>query len=990
MAIEWGDWEDSGGNGMRVGVELSVSGTRITVKYWRDNRAKYNNDTQKATFTGDITGDTTFTNDDSSTGQLIATKTKTGSRGHLYTFGVKISGANNGVTPSAKDSIRVPPEPPSAIRWVAGSAPKNVDEHSAYFNWDPPSDNGGAPIDQYQTQIDRDTSFSTPANYTNSVAFGSFVTVTVASANQLYYARTRAHNEAGWGPWSSVRSFTTTKLDPAAVTGLTITRNSDASFSLNWTNHASSGAPYDSILVQRSTDGAAWATVTTLSGAATSYVNSGTSADHRYQWRIVARNTGGQAIGAPSAMWQTTPAAPTQITAVKDAGANIVVKWKNNSRLNYTGTTWEVSESSDAGANWTVKTSTLAVGTTTYTHVAPSTVLTHRYRVRLKSAVGVTLYSAYVTSSDVQLPTAPYAPTNLKPTTAQNATLATTFTWVHSSLDTAPQTAYQFRHRAVGSPTWTTLTITSPNSLHVLPANTYTNGVDIEWQVATKGLSASYGPFSASAVTPTGYPPTATLETPWDGSAYDSSQLVVTWGYYDTGGATAQTAWVVRLLSEAGVLLETKSGSDETSVPMDTALQDGLTYTVEVYVQDADGMWNTDSPIWAADGRATFHAQFDPVYPAQVNGLIYNPDTGSVEIQIMNLNAGDDDYDPNLSARVFSGWQDPGDGGYSHFGSGSPSRDGSYEAFFGEDFESSSQTMLVKAGEQDLITLWVRGYGRLNEARFVYLNAGMSEISNEDFSIPELVSETDWVQYTWNRVIPATATSMQIRMSRAAGEVGLMDWTVQLARPTATVVRNQVWRRVAVSTLDTTLNEGIPWELGPSGGEDITLTDFGPTVNGIMEYQIDSFSAQGAMTRSEVFQIQIPGDVRVSAPSVWLNGGLDLAEWCRGIRNIQIQASSDRAVRRLQQYAGRVLPVETVGSAILRSWQVSLEIITPSAGGVASPAEDWLDLAELPSPFLLRSPDGLREWVSVSGMSTARAPGGARTSVSFTATRVDH
>ena len=60
---QWGAWHDTGGNGMRVGVDVAVStvtqsSSTVTFTYdvWTENRYLYN-DLQWLTFVGGVTGE---------------------------------------------------------------------------------------------------------------------------------------------------------------------------------------------------------------------------------------------------------------------------------------------------------------------------------------------------------------------------------------------------------------------------------------------------------------------------------------------------------------------------------------------------------------------------------------------------------------------------------------------------------------------------------------------------------------------------------------------------------------------------------------------------------------------------------------------------------------------------------------------------------------------------------------------------------------------
>ena len=131
MAIDWGSWETSGSNGMRVGIDVSwgsnahtVSSITATVRIYTQNIQNYS-DNQTLTYGGSISGTTDYNNSTGSasgttsnpdTARLRATKTYTWpyapgnymSSPSTRTFTATVSGAFNGVTPSNSVSSAVP------------------------------------------------------------------------------------------------------------------------------------------------------------------------------------------------------------------------------------------------------------------------------------------------------------------------------------------------------------------------------------------------------------------------------------------------------------------------------------------------------------------------------------------------------------------------------------------------------------------------------------------------------------------------------------------------------------------------------------------------------------------------------------------------------------------------------------------------------------------------------------------------------------------
>ena len=127
MTIEWGEWKYSGGNGMRVGINLYWSevfydstSVLATAQIFTQNQATYT-DNQALTFGGSISGSFNYNNTQSGSPTYTLRTTKTyeffysdSSYGVIpwtRTFSAQLSGAYNGVTPSVSLTKNIPIRP---------------------------------------------------------------------------------------------------------------------------------------------------------------------------------------------------------------------------------------------------------------------------------------------------------------------------------------------------------------------------------------------------------------------------------------------------------------------------------------------------------------------------------------------------------------------------------------------------------------------------------------------------------------------------------------------------------------------------------------------------------------------------------------------------------------------------------------------------------------------------------------------------------------
>jgi microcystin-dependent protein len=322
---------------------------------------------------------------------------------------------------------------------------------------------------------------------------------------------------------------------PAAPTGVSVSRISDTSTKISWTNKDTAGEPWDLVRVQY--DVAAndvWnGDIGTPSGSSTSFTWNSSVADNAYKFRVRAENSIGDSAYVETGVIYTTPNPPTSPTRSGTTTQSL---------------TWAIG----ADANMVVQTeiwrsvngvysllATAGSGVTSYTDSTASINDKVKYKFRHKTAGGVqgTLYSAYSaeTTETSGVTSPPNAPTSLSPTNATiiNPNQAKTFSWVHNPTDSSAQTGFQIQWRVVGSPTWTVRgKVTSATQSYSMPAATFPDNSDIEWQVRTWGVATTGGSDGTGA---SAFSASATLKTVGDPNAARSSKRAL-WLDLETGG----------------------------------------------------------------------------------------------------------------------------------------------------------------------------------------------------------------------------------------------------------------------------------------------------------------------------------------------------------------------------------------------------------------------------------------------------------------------
>lgn len=431
---------------------------------------------------------------------------------------------------------------------------------------------------------------------------------------------------------------------PDAPTGATVTRDSDTRQYLAWTrtDPTTASKPYEAQELQR-WDRASdvYRTIANLSGGAANYTDSSTKSDTQYRYRIRAKNSAGASDWAYTDYMATSPAPPTSVRAQKSSG-DIRVTWTNTPGARITGVEiWLVQDGVLGSAVHVL----LPGNPTSWTHTAPDPTKTWAYRLKTQTGADANdaapnLYSALsVPSNTVQLLTNPAAPSRLSPgSTALDAVEDIAFTWQHNDVDSTDQTAYELRYRKLGTSTWTTTgKVTSPVSERLIPADTFTNGDVIEWQVRTWGeyaVEPSYSPWSATAVITFSARPAATILSP--GPEVISSRVAAEWAFFDEEDST-QTAYRVRLEDELGTVVysNTVNGS-ATSTTLPVIVADGATYTFYLSVRDGDGVWSVEaSQVFVVDYADPVSPIIEPTWDVELGAvvvLIEHPEPGPEEV----------------------------------------------------------------------------------------------------------------------------------------------------------------------------------------------------------------------------------------------------------------------------------------------------------------------------------------------------------------------
>ena len=189
--------------------------------------------------------------------------------------------AVNGATPgegswSTVRSAKTPPAVPGAPFLRAEANGQNAID----LLWEPPSDDGGADISEYEVYVSSDGTDSSYSSLTSLTATARSYTHSGLDPGDERYYRLRARNQAGWGEFSEHASEVTLTGVPAAPV-LTARANGASEIKLSWTKPDDRGSDIVVYHLQESDDGNDWSNLDSgIAADATEYVHTGLGGWH--------------------------------------------------------------------------------------------------------------------------------------------------------------------------------------------------------------------------------------------------------------------------------------------------------------------------------------------------------------------------------------------------------------------------------------------------------------------------------------------------------------------------------------------------------------------------------------------------------------------------------------------------------------------------------------------------------------------------------------
>lgn len=183
-------------------------------------------------------------------------------------------------------------------------------------------------------------------------------------------------------------SVSTQPTAPAAPSALTAAAASTTAINLGWSDGSSNETGF---MIERSTDGANFSAVASVSANEVSFADAGLTPSTTYYYRVHAFNSVGDSANTTvaSAITQTAPpAAPSALAASSIAKTQVVLTWTDGSSNE---TNFKVQRSTDNKNFSTV--GTLGANATTFTNTGLRGGKTYYYRVYAYNGAGNSAYS---------------------------------------------------------------------------------------------------------------------------------------------------------------------------------------------------------------------------------------------------------------------------------------------------------------------------------------------------------------------------------------------------------------------------------------------------------------------------------------------------------------------------------------------------------------------------------------------------------------------
>lgn len=225
------------------------------------------------------------------------------------------------------------------------------------------------------------------------------VTVTFNSGSATSVTLYGAYN-AGTGRFDDFAlDEETTATVPAAPSSLTATANGTSAINLAWADNSTDETGFK--LERKTGSGGTYAEITgSIAANATTYSNTGLTANTTYYYRLRAYNAAGNSTYSNEVSATTAaippPNAPSSLTATAGSSSAINLSWVDNS-TDETG--FKLERKTGSGGTYSEIAGSIAANTTTYSNTGLTASTTYYYRIRSYNASGNSSYSNEVSAT---------------------------------------------------------------------------------------------------------------------------------------------------------------------------------------------------------------------------------------------------------------------------------------------------------------------------------------------------------------------------------------------------------------------------------------------------------------------------------------------------------------------------------------------------------------------------------------------------------------
>lgn len=460
--------------------------------------------------------------------------------------------------------------------------------------------NGGSGAPSYQTKwYDEDLTLSSVTPSRTGYTFQGWATSANGSVEYQSGGTYKVNsNRTLYAVWQ-------VNAPTVAPTIGTNTRNSDTQNTISWT-YSTTVPPITKFYIERSANDQAWVQIATVGETVRSYVDTSTSANKYYRYRVKCGNAMGQSgYSSASNYTYNTPAAPTNLTATRDANLKVNLAWTQNGITQ----TEVIVEDSHDGSTWDTV-DTISGTLSAYTVESPDPYALY-YRVTNRSNRTTVLTSAPSNTSEPLPLSAPLAPTLKSPVSGQvfNMPSSVTVSWTHNPTDGTAQTQAEIAYSSNGGTSWAYNHVTTANSAVISYLSNYPVNSVITWMVRTKGEYSEYGVFSETRIFYLRQAPSVSITSPAssDGGSITDVPVQLGFTYTDNSGSFASAeATITNANSEtvwSGTPTWSVSGSSYSfNVPVaEFVPPNDSSYTLTITANSTSGLSTTATRIFTTD-----------------------------------------------------------------------------------------------------------------------------------------------------------------------------------------------------------------------------------------------------------------------------------------------------------------------------------------------------------------------------------------------------